>query len=218
LFCGQIVKEEQWPERIFAFSIRTDCSEKFAKDFFVKRREARQRGRCYALFNWQLRDKRRHPPKPFKSALAPDRIAADLAADAAKESVPSVEGLKLKDPKDFRYLGKGEVSIVDLRNITVGAAHYGADTRLPGMKYAVIARPPVTGGKLVSFDASEAMKNQLRVLRAERQWSQGDLAEKLGVSRQTVNAIETEKYDPSLPLAFKLAKLFRKPIEEVFRP
>ena len=59
---------------------------------------------------------------------------------------------------DFRYLGKGEVSIVDLRDITMGKAHYGADTRLPGMKYAVIARPPVTGGKLVSFDGSAAMK------------------------------------------------------------
>ena len=82
----------------------------------------------------------------------------DLAADAAKESVPSIEGLKLKDPKNFRYLGKGDVSMVDLRDITVGAAHYGADTRLPGMKYAVIARPPVTGGKVVSFDSSEAMK------------------------------------------------------------
>ncbi len=82
----------------------------------------------------------------------------DLAADAAKESVPSVEGLKLKDPKDFRYLGKGQVSIVDLRDITVGTAHYGSDTRLPGMKYAVIARPPVTGGKLVSFDPKDAMK------------------------------------------------------------
>jgi isoquinoline 1-oxidoreductase beta subunit len=82
----------------------------------------------------------------------------DLAADAAKEPVPSIEGLKLKDPKDFRYLGKGEISIVDLHDITTGAAHYGSDTRLPGMKYAVIARPPVTGGKLVSFDPTEAMK------------------------------------------------------------
>ena len=60
------------------------------------------------------------------------------------------------------------------------------------------------------------MKNQLRVLRAERQWSQGDLAEKLGVSRQTVNALETGKYDPSLPLAFKIAQLFSKRIEDVF--
>jgi isoquinoline 1-oxidoreductase beta subunit len=82
----------------------------------------------------------------------------DLAADAAKEPVPSVGSLKLKDPKDFRYLGKGEVGIVDLRDITVGKARYGADVRLPGMKYAVIARPPVTGGKLVSFDGAAAMK------------------------------------------------------------
>lgn len=82
----------------------------------------------------------------------------ELAADAAKEPVPDVGGLKLKDPKDFRYLGKGDISIVDLRDITVGAARYGSDTRLPGMKYAVIARPPVTGGKLKSFDSSEAMK------------------------------------------------------------
>jgi isoquinoline 1-oxidoreductase beta subunit len=82
----------------------------------------------------------------------------DLAADAAKEPVPNVEGLKLKDPKSFRYLGKGEVSIVDLRDITIGAAKYGGDVRLPGMKYAVIARPPVTGGKLVSFDSTDAMK------------------------------------------------------------
>jgi len=82
----------------------------------------------------------------------------ELAADAAKEPVPAIDSLKLKDPKNFRYLGKGEVSIVDLRDITVGAARYGADVRLPGMKYAVIARPPVTGGKLVSFDGAEAMK------------------------------------------------------------
>lgn len=60
------------------------------------------------------------------------------------------------------------------------------------------------------------MKNKLRELRAAKEWSQGDLADKLGVSRQTINAIETEKYDPSLPLAFKVAKLFKRPIEEIF--
>lgn len=60
------------------------------------------------------------------------------------------------------------------------------------------------------------MKNRLRVLRAERNWSQADLAERLQVSRQSVNAIETGKYDPSLPLAFKLARLFGMRIEEVF--
>lgn len=60
------------------------------------------------------------------------------------------------------------------------------------------------------------MKNRLRVLRAERNWSQADLAEKLEVSRQSINAIETGKYDPSLPLAFKLARLFNTTIEAVF--
>jgi putative transcriptional regulator len=58
--------------------------------------------------------------------------------------------------------------------------------------------------------------NRLRVLRAERDWSQQDLAERLEVSRQSVNAIETGKYDPSLPLAFRIAELFDRPIEEIF--
>jgi putative transcriptional regulator len=62
------------------------------------------------------------------------------------------------------------------------------------------------------------VKNRLKVLRAERSWSQADLAERLGVSRQTVNALEVEKYDPSLPLAFKIARLFGKPVEEIFDP
>ena len=62
------------------------------------------------------------------------------------------------------------------------------------------------------------MKNRLRELRAAREWSQGDLARELEVSRQTINAIETQKYDPSLPLAFKLARLFKLSIEEIFEP
>ncbi|HXQ13799.1 MAG TPA: helix-turn-helix transcriptional regulator [Caulobacteraceae bacterium] len=60
------------------------------------------------------------------------------------------------------------------------------------------------------------MKNRLKVLRAERNWSQADLAQRLDVSRQSVNAIETGKYDPSLPLAFKIARLFGQPIEAIF--
>ena len=60
------------------------------------------------------------------------------------------------------------------------------------------------------------MKNRLKVLRAERNWTQADLAAALDVSRQTVNAIETERYDPSLPLAFKVARLFKLPIERIF--
>ena len=62
------------------------------------------------------------------------------------------------------------------------------------------------------------MKNHLRVLRAERDWSQAELAERLGVSRQTVNALETGRYDPSLPLAFRVARVFGKLIEEIFEP
>lgn len=62
------------------------------------------------------------------------------------------------------------------------------------------------------------MRNILKVLRAGRDWSQADLAERLGVSRQTINALESGKYDPSLPLAFKLARLFSLPIESIFHP
>ncbi len=60
------------------------------------------------------------------------------------------------------------------------------------------------------------MNNRLKVLRAERDWSQADLAERLGVSRQTVNALETGRYDPSLPLAFRIARVFGQPIESIF--
>jgi putative transcriptional regulator len=62
------------------------------------------------------------------------------------------------------------------------------------------------------------MQNRLFLLRAERRWTQADLAERLGVSRQTINAIETQKYDPSLDLAFKIAHLFSQPIEQIFTP
>ena len=62
------------------------------------------------------------------------------------------------------------------------------------------------------------MKNRLKVLRAEHNWTQEELAQRVGVSRQAINAIETGKYDPSLPLAIKLGKLFGKPVEEMFLP
>lgn len=62
------------------------------------------------------------------------------------------------------------------------------------------------------------MENRIRELRAVKRWSQADLADTLGVSRQTVNALETGRYDPSLPLAFRIAKLFGLPIEEIFKP
>ncbi len=69
---------------------------------------------------------------------------------------------------------------------------------------------------MVGVLAGQPVNNRLRVLRAERNWSQADLAERLGVSRQSVNAIETGKYDPSLPLAFRIARLFETRIEAIF--
>jgi isoquinoline 1-oxidoreductase beta subunit len=82
----------------------------------------------------------------------------ELAQEASALPTPPMSAVTLKDPKDFRYLTKGKVGIVDLHDITTGGAGYGIDAKIPGMKYAVVARPPVVGGKLVSFDASDAMK------------------------------------------------------------
>ncbi len=72
--------------------------------------------------------------------------------------VPAREAIRLKDPAQFRYIGKGELKIVDGPDIVTGKALYGIDTRLPGMLYAVVARPPVYGGKVKSFDAADALK------------------------------------------------------------
>ena len=81
-----------------------------------------------------------------------------LAVAAAKLEVPARDTLKLKDPSAFRYIGKTDTHLVDGQDIVTGKAQYGIDTRLPGMLYAVIARPPVLGGKVKTFDAAEALK------------------------------------------------------------
>lgn len=81
----------------------------------------------------------------------------ELAADAMALSTPPRESLTFKDEADFRYIGKGEVQIYDLHDITTGKAVYGADVSLPGMKMAVIARPPVVGAQIVSVDDSAAL-------------------------------------------------------------
>ncbi len=81
-----------------------------------------------------------------------------LAKDAAKQAVPARDAVKLKDPSKFRYIGKGQVKLVDGPDMVTGKAQYGIDTRLPGMLYAVVARPPVYGGKAVSYDATETLK------------------------------------------------------------
>src|SRR5713101_6093875 len=81
-----------------------------------------------------------------------------LAKAAATQTVPARDTVRLKDPSKFRYIGKGQIKLVDGPAMVTGKAQYGIDTRLPGMLYAVVARPPVYGGKVVSVDATEALK------------------------------------------------------------
>jgi isoquinoline 1-oxidoreductase beta subunit len=81
-----------------------------------------------------------------------------LAKAAASQPVPARETLRLKDPKQFRYIGKGQLKLVDGHDIATGKARYGIDTRLDGMFYAVVARPAVYGGKVAGFDPAEALK------------------------------------------------------------
>jgi isoquinoline 1-oxidoreductase beta subunit len=81
----------------------------------------------------------------------------ELAEEAMNQSVPAFEELSFKDESEFRYIGKSKVAIYDLHDITTGKAVYGADVALPGMKIAVIARPPVVGAALVRYDASKAL-------------------------------------------------------------
>ncbi len=81
-----------------------------------------------------------------------------LAKKAAAMPVPAMETIRLKDPSEFRYIGTGKLKLVDAKDIVTGNTQYGMDTRVPGMVYAVVARPQVYGGKVKSFDAADAMK------------------------------------------------------------
>ena len=81
-----------------------------------------------------------------------------LAKAAAAQPVPARDTVRLKDPSQFRYIGKGQLKLVDAKDIVTGKARYGIDTRVDGMLYAVVARPPVFGGKVASFDAAETLK------------------------------------------------------------
>ena len=82
----------------------------------------------------------------------------ELAADAAKQPVPKADAIKLKDPKDFRYIGKGKTQLIDAFDMTTGKGKYAQDVVMPGMLFAVIARSPVYGGTIKSFNADEARK------------------------------------------------------------
>lgn len=93
----------------------------------------------------------------------------ELAKAAAAMPLPAPDAIRLKDPSEFRYIGTGKLELVDARGIVAGTAQYATDTRLPGMLYAVIARPQVAGGKVVSFDSAGALKlpGVLRVVQIE---------------------------------------------------
>ena len=90
----------------------------------------------------------------------------ELAADAAALPAPALDTLRLKEPSAFRYIGKGNVQIVDLFDITTGNTTYGQDVKLPGLKFAVVARSPVVGGKVASYDAAATMKARPRQRRS----------------------------------------------------
>lgn len=98
-----------------------------------------------------VRHEVRHPPTGRRLSFG------ELAADAARQPVPKADALKLKARADFRYIGRNEVRLVDLQAIGKGQATYGMDARLPGMVYAVVARPPVVGGKPRRIDSSKAL-------------------------------------------------------------
>ena len=105
----------------------------------------------------------------------------ELADVAMALPVPPFEKLKFKDETEFRYIGKGDVQIYDLHDITTGKAVYGADVSLPGMKYAVIARPPVVGGKVKSVERPGGARG----CRASRTWSRSRAASRRRSSRRS---------------------------------
>ncbi len=105
----------------------------------------------------------------------------ELAAAAMDLPTPPVEQLKLKDPSAFRYMGKGDIPIIDLHDITTGKAVYGFDIALPGMKFAVIAHPPVVGGKVKSVDVGRGPEGA----RASRRWSRSPAARRRPSSRRS---------------------------------
>ena len=132
----------------------------FEPDAPLRRRRAHHArgGRGRALGGARQRGGGEEP----RGRAPPDGPARSATARSPRprpaQPVPARDTLRLKDPSKFRYIGKGELKLVDGRDIVTGKAQYGIDTRLPGMLYAVVARPPVYGGKVASFDAAEALK------------------------------------------------------------
>jgi isoquinoline 1-oxidoreductase beta subunit len=158
------VKVEQAPgDEVKYGNQDTDGSRSMRHYFMPMRRvgaAARQMLETAAAMHWQV------PVSEVKAELHQVLHVAsgktlgfgELAKAAAKLTVPARDSLRLKQPAEFRYIGKGWLKIIDGQNIVSGKAQYGIDTRLADMLYAVVARPPVLGGKVSKFDAKEALK------------------------------------------------------------
>lgn len=158
------VRVEQAPGDEVRFGNQdTDGSRSMRHHFMPMRRigaAARQMLEEAAATQWQVPVEEVHAElhRVLHTATGRSLGYGELAKAAAKLPVPARESLHLKQPADFRYIGKGQLKIYDGRDIVRGLGQYGIDTRFKDMLYAVVARPPVFGGKLVSYDAQEALK------------------------------------------------------------
>ncbi|MGA2126077.1 MAG: molybdopterin cofactor-binding domain-containing protein [Xanthobacteraceae bacterium] len=128
----------------------------------------------------------------------------DVAADAAALPVPTADKIRLKDPSAFRYIGKGNVPVVDLFDITTGRATYGQDVMRPGMKFAVIARSPVVGGSVASFDATETLKvpGVEKVVKIEGTPAPAKFAPKAGIAVIATNTFAAIKGREALKIVW----------------
>jgi isoquinoline 1-oxidoreductase beta subunit len=134
------------------------------RHFFMPMRRcgaaARQMLEAAAAARWQVPVDEVQAKNHEVVHLATGRVLGygELTKAAAGMPLPAPDAIRLKDPSQFRYVGTGKLKLVDAADMVVGKAQYGIDTRLPGMLYAVVARPPVSGGKIASFDGADALK------------------------------------------------------------
>ena len=158
------VKVEQAPgDEVKYGNQDTDGSRSMRHYFMPMRRvgaAARQMLETAAAMHWQVlvSEVKAELHQVLHVATGKTLGFAELAKAAAKLPVPAKDSLRLKQPTEFRYIGKGWLKIIDGQNIVSGKAQYGIDTRLPDMLYAVVARPPVLGGRVSQFDAKQALK------------------------------------------------------------
>ena len=158
------VKVEQAPGDEEKYGNQDTDGSRSMRHFFMPMRRvgaaARQMLESAAATQWQvpITEVKAELHRIVHPASGKSLSYGELASAAAKLPVPARETLQLKNPADFRYIGKGNLRIYDGRDIVVGRGQYGIDTRFGDMYYAVIARPPVVGGKVLSFDASDTLK------------------------------------------------------------